>query len=548
MRIGTAAVLALPAAAQTTKLISTGDVLPGLGTVTHVLEFEANEAGDWIAAVRTDQMRLAWHNAFVLNGAVVLKPGDIVAGAPFAGSFESGVPVALDSQGNYAWKTAIPVGLKGMWISGSPCLLQGQPIVGADVEPGTVSGGAYNLVFEPGGSALVNAAMFGTSSGLFSRAIVRTGPQGSGSVATSTLKEGDSLPGHGSVVSYIADGAHSMASNAAGDVMYAVRFLDGVEGIYRGSVPLALTGQPSPVLGVNWGGVAPLLHGPVELNDAGDYAFTGLLDAPVGASELLVRNGIAVARQGDVLPAIAPHAITKLGGTHGFGAPVRLTQDGRVLWLATWSDPDTTRDSGLFLDQQLVVQEGVTQVGGVPIDEFSLINGSRDFDISADGKSIHVRALLANGQVGLISFQLEGSTQSIPGCVPNAGVLSAAAAPQVGEQYAVIMDGAQSASALSFLFVSTQPATESSLCGLPLPGIGEVLINVAAPNLVAVLNGVPLGQPPAATSVVRFGKLPNLLLLFGKTFYAQGLWLDAAGANPAEPLRLTNALALSIGI
>jgi hypothetical protein len=526
-----------PAAAQTTKLISTGDVLPGLGTITALLEFDVNAAGDWVASVQTAQMPLSWNRALVRNGVVVLKPGDIVQGLPFV----TGTPVALDGDGNYAWTSAMPF-LQGMWLGTSPCLLKDDPIVGAGVPPDSLAFSFFDLLFEPAGTVLVNATMVGASSGLITRVLVRTGPHGSG-VATSILKQGDFLPGHGSAISYIGDGAHSMALDAAGDLMYTVRFLDGVEGIYRGNVPLALTGQPSPVLGVNWGGVAPLAHQPVELNDSGDYAFTGLLDAPTGFSQLLVRNGSTVTRQGDALPAIAPYAITKLGGTHGLGAPVRLTQDGRVLWLATWNDPDTARDSGLFLDHELVVQEGVTHVGGVPIDEFSLINGSRYFDISANGTAIYVHAKLANGQESFFVIHPAGSAQPIAGCVPNSGTLTGPT-PTLGSPCTLSMGAAQVDGALALLFLSTKAVAAPAPCGLSLPDLGEILIDFVAPNPIATRVGASLASP--APTPVPLGTVPNSPALSGLTFYAQGVWIDTAGAHPVEPLRLTNALAMSV--
>ena len=87
----------------------------------------------------------------------------------------------------------------------------------------------------------------------------------------------------------------------------------------------------------------------------------------------------------------------------------------------------------------------------------------------------------------------------------------------------------------------------ASPCGIDLPGIGEVLVDFAPGKLFALYPGlfpyVPTGQVPVLGSTLQDD--PTLL---GLTFYAQGLWIDSAGGAPSEPLRLTNALQLSIGL
>jgi hypothetical protein len=543
-----AAALALPTAAQTTKLISTGDVLPGLGTVTSVREFDFAENGDWFASVRTDLMAPGSSEAvLVRNGVVVLKPGDAVPGYPAGADFSNATRLALDAAGDYAWVAQVLSANIGVYRGTVPYLVNGDPIAGAGIAPGTVCTGIVDYVFEPGGTLLVSALMTGSDlPGLHDRVIARAAAHGSGFTATSILKGGDSLPGATSAVYRFSTFAQSMSSNATGNVIYGPEFLGGDEGIYLDAEQLALTGQPSPVFGLNW---ASLANRPVALNDAGDYAFSGRILAPADSNELLVWNGIAVAREGDVLPAIAPHAITAVSGSNlNFGAPIRLTQDGRVLWYASWNDPDTTRDSGLFLDHELVVQEGVTHVGGVPIDEFGGGFGQAEFDISADGTLISVRALLANGEVSAFVLRPAGGLSFIPGCAPNAGSLSADAAPQLGVNFTAFMDDAQADGSLAFLFVSTQLAVAAAPCGIALPGVGEILIDFNAPNPLLTRAGLwpanPFGFP--MPTPVAVGMVPNLPALFGKTFYAQGAWLDLS-ASAAEPVRLTNALALSIG-
>jgi len=541
-----AAALALPAAAQTTKLISTGDPLPGLGAVTLVRELDVNAAGDWIASVRTDEMTGINDVALVRNGVVVLKPGDAVPGIPGAG-FTSATRIALDGAGNYGWREGINTN-GGAYVTATPFLLPGDPIAGAGLVPGIVCKGVYDYVFEPGGTLLVNARMTNQSPfGMDSRALVRAAPLGSGVPATTIVKPGDVLPGHSSTVWGFSTEPNTMDSNAAGSVIYGPWFFDNAEGIYLNGVKLALTGEISPSANSLW---TSFDEQPVAVNDAGDVVFSGRVTATAGGQnqQLIVRNGTAFAREGDFLPAIAPYSLTFLSGSSQvIGAPLRLTQDGRVLWYAAWNDPDVTRDSGLFLDHELIAQEGVTQVGGVAIDEFwNFQMGKAEFDVSPDGKQVYVRALLANGEFSAFILPLEGKVEAIAGCVPNPGALDSLGLPNLGEIVLFSMLGGQSASALPFVFLSTKTAMGTGSCGIAIPGIGEVLIDVTAPNPFAVVKGSNLLFPVPALAVL--GPLPQFPQLLGKTFYAQGLWLDVANPNPADAIRLTNALALSIGL
>ena len=67
-------------------------------------------------------------------------------------------------------------------------------------------------------------------------------------------------------------------------------------------------------------------------------------------------------------------------------------------------DPDTTRDTGLFLNGTLLVQEGVTAINGQVVDS---LRGVQDgYALSSDGGYVVFEATLANG--------LEGQSWSSP--------------------------------------------------------------------------------------------------------------------------------------
>jgi hypothetical protein len=76
-----------------------------------------------------------------------------------------------------------------------------------------------------------------------------------------------------------------------------------------------------------------------------------------------------VVQEGDALPAIAPFQITSIGTS----SPVLIDAAGDVVWWGQWNDPDTSRDSGWFRNGELIVQEGVTTVGGVVLQALSSV-------------------------------------------------------------------------------------------------------------------------------------------------------------------------------
>jgi hypothetical protein len=68
-----------------------------------------------------------------------------------------------------------------------------------------------------------------------------------------------------------------------------------------------------------------------------------------------------------------------------------------VLWYGDWDDPDTTRDTGLFLNDHLLIQKGVTTVDGMTITQiFNVTNGYR---MSRNGRFVIVEVNLDAGGI-----------------------------------------------------------------------------------------------------------------------------------------------------
>ncbi|MGD9689441.1 MAG: hypothetical protein AB7K52_07460 [Phycisphaerales bacterium] len=210
------------------------------------------------------------------------------------------------------------------------------------------------------------------------------------------FKEGDVLPGQTEAVTDFGTNTHAMAFNNAGTVMFVADLtgdttLDGA--IYIGSTLVAQEGQPSIVTGRNWRVLGTSTR--LDVNNSGEGAWIGTLDGDTATDLIVATTTRKVIGEGESLPAI--------GGVFtftGFGsAPVAIDDNGNVLWYGDWNDPDTTRDTGFFLNDQLLVQEGVTSVlvGGTPtlIQAISGVEGA--FAMSDNGRFIIFECTLAIG-------------------------------------------------------------------------------------------------------------------------------------------------------
>lgn len=162
---------------------------------------------------------------------------------------------------------------------------------------------------------------------------------------------------------------------------------------------IAREGTPSPVPGRNWGA---LFRPSLSLNNAGDWAIRDALDdTDVLSNEVIVKNGVKFVQEGDVLPAVAPFNLRKFG----LGA-AHLSDSGSILWFARWSDPDATRNEGLFLDDRLIVQKGVTVAT-----DGTLVAGIDDRDgkhyISPDGRYVIFLGYREDGKQVVFMLDLE---------------------------------------------------------------------------------------------------------------------------------------------
>lgn len=530
-----------PLPIQVKVLVREGDLVAGVGNVTSIENLAIDDQGTWLVEADTNHVDAAKDGVVLRDGALYLRQGDPLpapAGATI-GSFDS---ITLDNQGHSAWNlflagtgsTSTDSGvyrdldlqIQESTLSTAAGFSAGTPYIGwFEVKPS--DSGAYIMVASVDDPAIASTV---------DRALVLGLPAPGGGLGSELVlwKEGDVLPGQVEFAADFGTGPHSFAINASNQVLFVVDLngdsaVDGA--IYLSSVLLAQEGSPSPIAGRNWIG---LTAASVDLNDAGDYVHTGSLEGDAASNLLLVKNGQKLVQEGDSLPDIAPFAITAFGS-----GPVAIDRDGDVVWFGDWNDPDTTRDTGLFWNDRLLVQEGVTLVGGVVLESISFTQDS--FSLSDDGRFLLFEGMLAGGIDAALLLTPAGTVTALPGCAGNQGSLAlAAGSPSIGSTLTLALHLAQANPSAALLAIAGTPAPGVPPCGLVLPGIGELLVGVApAPFLqgVGVWTGSALSVPLA---------VPASVSLVDAHAWFQGAFVDVLGTS-GQLVRLTNGLEIRVG-
>ncbi len=214
------------------------------------------------------------------------------------------------------------------------------------------------------------------------RAIVRIdNPDGVPS-QTIIAKEGDELLPTRTVADF-ETGPHTWSFSDTGDAMFIADLSGDTTTdftVWRNSTLIAQEGMASPISGRNW---FSLTFSNTQ-NNVGDYAFIGRLNGDLATDTLLVKNGAKYRQEGDAVPGLPAFLITGFFTTSG--GPIRMSDAGDILYYLDWDDPDTTKDTGLFLGDTMLLQEGVTSIDGLPL---RVINSQQDaFAMSSSGEYI----------------------------------------------------------------------------------------------------------------------------------------------------------------
>lgn len=348
-------------------------------------------------------------------------------------------------------------------------------------------------------------------------------------------KEGDTIPGTGGLVTTFGTGPHNFDMNDAGTLMFfadtdLATTMDGV--IMLNNALLAQEGTPSPIAGRNW---SSLSSPELSLNNSGGYVYSGSLDGDSASNLVIIKDGAKFMQEGDAVPGIPAFAFTSFGS-----GPLDLADNGDLLWFGDWDDADTNVDTGLFVNDELIVQEGVTQIGGVIVD--SLFGIQEGYSISDDGRFVIFEATLLDGTNGAFLATRNGSITSIPGCSPDGSTLThVGGTASIGDTLQLMYASPSMASGLRFLAVAGMSSVDGGGCGINIPGVGEALVGLVPPNPLLLPMGMYMGTAQMLPVAV-----PNNVSLIGMTRYLQAVFV-----YPSDPLNtydLTNALEVTVGL
>jgi len=515
----------------------TGDEIFGVGTVTGIVKMSINDAGDWLVLVDTNGPGAS---DFVLlrNGIPTLQEGDSLSSPEGATVSSMDLPSVNDA-GNIGWYLDIAgvptAGNSGGYYNSKIVVQEGTVSTAPEFTLGTPWMILFNVRLNNNNLMLVHGTVDDpliATAGDQALVLIVLDEEGNKISENVHMKEGDVIDSSLEPVQLFGTQTHSLALNTRGDIL---TFVDTTASsssdghIFLNFQNLAREGTESPIEGRNWSSLA---SPELDINDYGDYVYTGTIAGDSHSNTVIIKNGEKYRQEGDVIPSMDPRTI------HGFfSAPVFITNAGGVYWYCQTDENDATKDCGIFLNGDMLVQEGISSVDGTYVR--SLESLTESYTVPPDGRYLVFDADLDDGRSGAFLMDV-GVVTRLPGCVENTGWLAhRSGLPLLGERISFEMDDGQGTGVLPILFMSTLPVIGYPPCGVQTYA-GELLVDFSS------ANGNPavfqLGAPWGGAPVVQYVDIPDDPILVDATVYAQGLFWDAGDQLPEQNLLLTNAL------
>lgn len=410
-----------------TPLVVEGDTVAGVGLVTRIDNLAINDSGGWLVEADTDAADTNTDQILLRSGGLYLRENDPLSDPPGAtiSSFDS---ININSAGNSGWNFFLsgpPTNADSGIYFGTTLVIQESDVSTApEFSPGTPYIGYFDAKMNDASEiALVASVDDPAITSTVDRALVIVRTDGSGGLVSESVlaKEADFLAGQSQRVTDFGTAPHESAFNDRAEILFfadleGATTTDGV--IYLNTTLLAQEGSPSPVAGRNY---ETLSGRGLDLNDYGESAFKANLDGDATTDEMIVVEGRELVREGASLPGFAPFLLTSTGLASG---PVGIDETRNVLWFGDWDNPDTTKDTGLFLNDILIVSEGAPLGGGRTIASFA--NGQDAFFLSENGRYVIFEATLDNGLEGAFQIEVRGphavpDGSRVPGDASRAG-------------------------------------------------------------------------------------------------------------------------------
>ena len=396
-------------------LVAEGDAVGVVGSVTSVTTMAVSNNGDWIVEVDTDNVDTDADGALVRNGALHLQEGQslpLPTGALLDTFDAVNINAALNSCWNFFLDGTTGTGDdSGVYFNTNLLIQESDVSTATAFTAGTPYIGFFEVKINNSDVSLVMASVDDLAiASTVDRALVVLTVDGSGNLLSETVlaKEGDVLPGQTEPVADFQTGPHNYAFNDLGESMFVADMAGDTTvdvAVYIDDAIMAQEGSAAPQGARLWSSLSGC---EVDLNNEGEWVLSGAMDGDSASNSLIERSGRKLVQEGDVL-----------SGTNGFGltsfgsGPVQIGDNGNVLWFGDWADPDTTIDTGLFLNGRLIVQEGVTTIGGVAIDNLRGI--SDGYGLSRDGRYVVFEAELVGGAEGVYRIDTGAAWKNLGG-------------------------------------------------------------------------------------------------------------------------------------
>jgi hypothetical protein len=403
-----AAYLASNAHAQSiTTLIKEGDTVPGVGVVQGTDGYAVNNNGEWIVEADTNNADTNTDLVLLKTGAIYWRENDPIFGANISSWDDHSLNNNSELFGNIFLRNATTSTDSGIHlnkqqviqentISTAPQFTAGTPYIGwfgAKINDSR-QGVLMSSVDDPNIATTVDRALV----------FMNVSPTGTLLNENVIAKEGDTLPGAPSAVTDLETDSNEFDLANNGHVLYGATLTGTTNNnaIYRwdgtANNLVALEGGNSPVAGRTW---ANLASPRVALSGNGaHYAHTGVLSGDTATDNVIIVDGNVFKQEGD--------SVTTASGTWqftSFGTVGPLVDDGgNVVWYGDWNDPVTTQDTGIFYNNQLVVQEGVTQIDGLTV--VTVRSFADTLVMSDNGRFILFEAELTGGLEGAFMIQV----------------------------------------------------------------------------------------------------------------------------------------------
>ena len=409
-----------------TTLLLEGDPIAGVGNVEHLTAIDVNSDGSWMLKVDTDFVPTNADDVLLWDGVVIHRTSDPLP-APAGATISSWISFGLADTGT--WSTAMNLGGQtlgtdtGLFHDGGLVLQEGDLVNAAGITPGTTYGDIWRSWNVGDGRMLLLAKFDDPAIGSSEdSALMMVDYSDPGNVTETIIAlEGQVLPGQTEAIAGFQGGQIDSAVSTVGLAAFVAELTGPTSAnsaIYAGGSLIAQEGQASIVVpGRNWGELEGV-H--LDVNRRGQVAFSGLLDSSsTSDDELVMFDGRLIAREGSLVPALGPGHIFR---SFGSLAPVLCSDSGDVCYFAQWSSPTSPINRGLFVNEELLVQELVTPLAGWPVT--SLGAHSTGFALSDDGRYVAFVATIAGGIEG--AFMIDRGVRPVEFCAGDgaAGIFS----------------------------------------------------------------------------------------------------------------------------